>query len=167
MGHWSTRFCVYDDEIAFPGRNFKPISTLNSHSFQPFVHPHPSSNLLKLSPQIFIMQVLAAFAALLASANAHYIFEYFQTSTAYQYVRQNTNYNSPVTDLTSTDLRCNVGGSTGGSTGTYSVAAGSSVTFKLDTPVYHQGPISFYMSKAPSTAASYDGSGDWVSLFWA
>lgn len=76
----------------------------------------------------------------------------------YQYIRENTNYNSPVTDLTSDDLRCNVGAN-GSSTDTISVAAGSTVTFTLDTPVYHQGPISWYMAKAPSTAAAFDGSG--------
>lgn len=92
------------------------------------------------------------------------IFEFFDNGAAYQNVRQNTNYNSPVTDLTSNDLRCNVGGATGGSTSTISVAAGSTHTFKSDVAVYHQGPVSFYMSKAPSSAASYDGSGNWFKI---
>jgi hypothetical protein len=84
----------------------------------------------------------------------------------YTYVRKNTNGNSPVTDLTSTDMRCNVGGLTGGSTTTVSTAAGSSLTFTLDTAVYHQGPVSIYMAKAPTTAAAYDGSGaSWFKIF--
>lgn len=60
----------------------------------------------------------------------------------YQNIRANTNYNSPVTDLASKDLRCNVGGASGASTSTVSVAAGSSVTFTADIAVYHQGPVS-------------------------
>ena len=111
-----------------------------------------------------VTSIAVALSALASSASAHYVFEYFNGGAAYQNIRQNTNYNSPVTDLTSNDLRCNVGGATGGSTTTATVAAGSTVTFKLDTPVYHQGPISFYMSKATSTAASYDGSGAWFKI---
>ncbi|KAL9113716.1 MAG: hypothetical protein Q9227_002161 [Pyrenula ochraceoflavens] len=108
---------------------------------------------------------LAALAALASQGSAHYIFEYLNSYSQYQYIRQNTNYNSPVTDLTSNDLRCNVGGETGGSTATLgSVAAGSTMKFTADVAVYHQGPVSFYMSKAPSTAASYDGSGAWFKI---
>ncbi|KAK6070570.1 fungal cellulose binding domain-containing protein [Seiridium cupressi] len=112
---------------------------------------------------------LAAVALFAHCASAHYIFTTFSPGTsqaaAYQYVRQNTNNNSPVTDLASNDLRCNVGGATGGSTSTIEVAAGSPFTFTLDQAVYHQGPVSLYMSKAPTTAASYDGSGDWFKTF--
>jgi hypothetical protein len=68
-------------------------------------------------------------------------------------------------DLASNDLRCNVGGAAGASTSTIEVAAGSPFTFTLDQAVYHQGPISLYMSKAPGTAAEYDGSGDWFKTF--
>jgi hypothetical protein len=60
----------------------------------------------------------------------------------YQNIRKNTNYNSPVTDLSSPDLRCNVGGGSGSGTSTVSVAAGSSLTFTADVAVYHQGPVS-------------------------
>ena len=70
----------------------------------------------------------------------------------YQNIRPNTNNNSPVTDLASNDLRCNVGGGSGASTTTVSVAAGSTVTFTADIAVYHQGPVSFYLTKAASTA---------------
>ncbi|KAM0809144.1 putative Endo-beta-1,4-glucanase D [Seiridium cardinale] len=112
---------------------------------------------------------LAAVALSAHCASAHYIFTTFSPGTsqaaAYQYVRQNTNNNSPVTDLASNDLRCNVGGATGGSTSTIEVTAGSPFTFTLDQAVYHQGPVSLYMSKAPTTAASYDGSGDWFKTF--
>ena len=79
-------------------------------------------------------------------------------------MRTNTNYNSPVTDLKSNDLRCNVGASnSGGSTTTVSVAAGSTVTFTADVAVYHQGPVAFYLSKVQDAATS-DGSGDWAKI---
>jgi hypothetical protein len=67
-------------------------------------------------------------------------------------------------DLTSNDLRCNVGGESGDNTSTVSVATGSSVSFTTDI-VYHDGPISVYMAQAPTTAAEFDGSGDvWVKI---
>ncbi|CZT41476.1 uncharacterized protein RSE6_01218 [Rhynchosporium secalis] len=71
------------------------------------------------------------------------------TKTApYTYIRKNTNGNSPVTDLTSKELTWNVGGETGGSTTTVSVAA-----------------VSVYMAMAPTTAADFDGSGDiWFKI---
>jgi len=77
----------------------------------------------------------------------------------------NSNYNSPVIDLTSNDLRCNVGGEDGSSTATVTVAAGDAFTFTSDVAVYHDGPLSIYMAKAPSTAASFDGSGQvWFKI---
>jgi len=91
---------------------------------------------------------LAALSLLVGDVSAHYIFQQLSIgSTKYpvfQYIRQNSNYNSPVTDLTSNDLRCNVGAS-GASTQTVAVKAGDQFTFTLDTPVYHQGPISMYV----------------------
>lgn len=87
------------------------------------------------------------------------------TTSPYQYVRQNSNYNSPVTSVNSNDIRCNAGGlSTGGSTSTASVNAGATVGFALDQAIFHPGPINVYLSKAPSTAASYDGSGSWFKI---
>lgn len=80
-----------------------------------------------------------ALVAFASNVSAHYIFEYFDNGAAYQNIRKNTNNNSPVTDLSSLDLRCNVGGLTGGSTTTATVQAGSTHTFKLDQAVYHQG----------------------------
>lgn len=110
---------------------------------------------------------LAALSLAVGEVSAHYIFQQLSIgSTKYpvfQYIRQNTNYNSPVTDLTSNDLRCNVGAD-GAATQTVSVKAGDQFTFTLDTPVYHQGPISIYMSKAPGKASDYDGSGPWFKI---
>ncbi|KIY53235.1 glycoside hydrolase family 61 protein, partial [Fistulina hepatica ATCC 64428] len=87
----------------------------------------------------------------------------------YEYVRQNTNYNSPVTNLTSDDMRCNVGGlESGNTTSTYSVNAGDTVGFKLDQAAYHPGPFDFYLGQVPSgsTAATWDGSGSsWFKIY--
>ncbi|KAK0628349.1 glycosyl hydrolase family 61-domain-containing protein [Bombardia bombarda] len=111
---------------------------------------------------------VAALSLAVSNVSAHYIFQQLTVGSTknavFKYIRQNTNYNSPVTDLTSNDLRCNVGGGSGASTETVAVKAGDSFTFTLDTAVYHQGPVSVYMSKAPSTAASYDGSGAWFKV---
>lgn len=46
-------------------------------------------------------------------------------------------------------------------TETVTVAAGSRVGFKLgaDKTVYHMGPASMWLGKAPERAADWDGSG--------
>ncbi|KAK3341935.1 glycoside hydrolase [Lasiosphaeria hispida] len=117
------------------------------------------------------------------SAAAHYIFQQFGTGntkfSAWKYVRRNTNpawlQNGPVTDLSSKDLRCNVGGGISNGTETLPMKAGDAFTFYLDTAVYHAGPTSVhvilaapkrvsYMSKAPEAAADYDGSGPWFKI---
>jgi hypothetical protein len=105
---------------------------------------------------------------LTASTSAHYIFYKFASNVkfnTYEHIRYNTNYNSPVTDLNSKDLRCNVGGASGSNTSTLAIKAGDPFTFTSDTAVYHQGPISLYMSKAPGKAADYDGSGGWFKIY--
>lgn len=109
-------------------------------------------------------------SALLSSASAHYIFEYFTYGgtefAAYQYIRPNTNNNSPIILLNSTDLRCNQGGLTGTGTSTITVQAGQSFSFTSDVTVYHQGPLSIYMAKAPAAAADFDGSGQvWFKIY--
>ncbi|KAK1758888.1 glycoside hydrolase [Echria macrotheca] len=122
------------------------------------------------------MKVTAIVAAAVLGAetvSAHYIFQQFGTgSTKYalwDYIRKNTNpswlQNGPVTDLASTDLRCNVGGLVSNGTKTLTMKAGDDFTFYLDTAVYHAGPTSLYMSKAPGSVADYDGSGPWFKIF--
>ncbi|KAK6536153.1 hypothetical protein TWF281_000399 [Arthrobotrys megalospora] len=103
--------------------------------------------------------ILASGAFLLQTASAHYIFQTVNGGAAYQYFRTNTNYNSPVVDTTSNDMRCNVGAGTGGSTQTLTISAGSKITLGLDTAVYHNGPILFYLGRASGSAQSWDGSG--------
>ncbi|KAK1774107.1 glycosyl hydrolase family 61-domain-containing protein [Copromyces sp. CBS 386.78] len=92
------------------------------------------------------LSVIALVGAPLASA--HYIFQQLAVNSqkfpVYQNLRKNTNYNSPVTAL---------------------CGATDSFTFYTDQAVYHQGPISLYMSKAPGQVADYDGSGDWFKIY--
>jgi hypothetical protein len=94
------------------------------------------------------------------------MFQYLTANGAkgsqYQNIRPVPN-NSPVTVLSDNNLRCNVGGGSGGSTTTVAVAAGSTVSFTADQAVYHQGPVSFYMTKVAS-AATADGSSDWFKV---
>jgi len=116
-----------------------------------------------------VLTITLGLSALISQVSCHYIFETLTANgvknAAYTYVRKNTNYNSPVTDLTSTDLRCNVGGQTANGTETVSLAAGSTVAFTSDVAVYHDGPLSVYMAKAPGTAADFDGSGNvWFKI---
>ncbi|KAK1227639.1 hypothetical protein PQX77_009352 [Marasmius sp. AFHP31] len=107
---------------------------------------------------------LASAVLLAHSASAHYIWTTLITgstkSTAA--VRQPLS-NSPVQDVTSNDIRCNVNPSPASET--VSVAAGSTIGFVLDNTIYHQGPAAIYLGKAPSTAASWDGSGaNWFKI---
>ncbi|KAK0745017.1 glycoside hydrolase [Apiosordaria backusii] len=119
------------------------------------------------------MKSLLALTTLLATTQAHYIFQQFTSGgtkhPAWKYVRKNTNpawlQNGPVTDLSSTDLRCNVGGQVSNGTETVTMKAGDEFTFTLDTAVYHAGPVSLYMSKAPGAVKDYDGSGQWFKIF--
>ncbi|KAF8610278.1 hypothetical protein BDV93DRAFT_550115 [Ceratobasidium sp. AG-I] len=113
---------------------------------------------------------LAIVAAAATQVAAHYrwtsLIANGATSGAYVNVRQNTNYNSPVTDVSSTDFTCNAGGRSAGATTTATVAAGSTIGFALDQAIYHVGVINIYMAKAPSTAASFDGSGNvWFKVY--
>ncbi|KEQ86646.1 family 61 glycoside hydrolase, partial [Aureobasidium pullulans EXF-150] len=113
---------------------------------------------------------IMAAAALAQTAMAHYRFNKLivgdEVTKEYEYVRQNSNMNSPVTDVTSKDLVCNVGGlDTGAQTSTYKVAPGDTVGFAVDTPIQHPGPLNVYMSKATGDASEYDGSGDWFKIY--
>ncbi|KAI5788982.1 family 61 glycoside hydrolase [Peziza echinospora] len=115
-----------------------------------------------------LLSLSVASAALLQVASAHYRFTSLivngQVTSPYQYVRQNTNMNSPVYPP-SNDLRCNTGGASGSNTQTATVAAGSTVGFALDQAIFHIGPTIAYISKAPSLAANYDGSGTWTKIY--
>ncbi|KAI0041428.1 lytic polysaccharide monooxygenase [Auriscalpium vulgare] len=109
--------------------------------------------------------------AFVPSALAHYRFTSLVAGSTvtdpYVYVRQNTNYNTPVTDVTSTDLRCNVGGlASAANTSTYTVSSGETVGLALDQPIYHPGVVNVYLAKAPGNASAFDGSGSvWFKVY--
>lgn len=101
--------------------------------------------------------VACSLLALANTAFAHYRFTKLVANGAstadYQYVRLNTNYNSPVTDVTSNDIRCNTGTqANAGKTSTFSVAAGSTIGLGLDQPVYHQSVTGMFDEKLIRTA---------------
>ncbi|KFY25917.1 hypothetical protein V493_04365 [Pseudogymnoascus sp. VKM F-4281 (FW-2241)] len=115
------------------------------------------------------LPILAGAAIFTDAVSAHYRWDKLvlngQATQPYEYVRVNTNHNSPVTDVQSNDFRCNVGGlSSGSSTKTATVKAGDTVGFALDQATYHPGPTSIYLSKASGSAATYDGSGPWFKI---
>ncbi|KAG9024976.1 hypothetical protein FS837_005128 [Tulasnella sp. UAMH 9824] len=111
----------------------------------------------------FFAAALALAATVVSPVAAHYRWTSLivngTTTTAYQYVRQNTNYNSPVTDVTSSDFTCNQGATA--APGIAWVKAGTPVGFALDQPIYHAGVLNAYMAKVPSgqTAATFNGAG--------
>ncbi|KAF9492619.1 hypothetical protein BDN71DRAFT_1180425 [Pleurotus eryngii] len=101
--------------------------------------------------------------AIAHSVSAHYIWHTLiagntQSTAA---VRQPIN-NSPVEDVTSPNIRCNINTP---ATQTVSVAAGSTIGFILDNTLYHSGPAAIYLGKAPGSVASWDGSGaNWFKI---
>ncbi|KAJ4412888.1 hypothetical protein N0V82_008688 [Gnomoniopsis sp. IMI 355080] len=116
----------------------------------------------------------ACVAAFASTALAHYNFEALivndNVTSAYEYVRSTTNSNSPVTDVTSQDFICNAGGLDAdimSKTSTYTVQAGDSVGFTINSNIGHPGPLHVYMSKAPdsTTAQDYKGAGDWFKVY--
>jgi hypothetical protein len=94
----------------------------------------------------------AALSLSISNVSGHYIFQQLSVGSqkfgVYEHIRKNSNYNSPVTSLSSNDLRCNVGGNSGSGTSVLSVKAGDSFTFTSDTAVYHQGPTSLCVGPA-------------------
>ncbi|CAE6446365.1 unnamed protein product [Rhizoctonia solani] len=125
------------------------------------------------NPEMRSIFALLALALIQPTLGHYRFYKYIDSSGTvtgeYVYVRANTNTNSPVTDVTSTDLRCNVGGlASGSSTLTTTVAAGSTVGFQADIGLIHPGPLQVYLGKVPSgqTAATWDGSGaNWFKIY--
>ncbi|KAI2618120.1 lytic polysaccharide monooxygenase [Hypoxylon sp. NC1633] len=80
----------------------------------------------------------------------------------WQYVRHHNNSNAPLTDVNSTDFRCNVDAQP---SETYAVHAGDELGFGIDEHFGHPGIQQVYISKAPGAAADYDGSGGWARIY--
>ncbi|KAJ4364351.1 hypothetical protein N0V95_000760 [Ascochyta clinopodiicola] len=111
--------------------------------------------------------------ALASTSAAHYTFPELvvggKGTGNWQYVRQTANYqsNGPVTDVSSTAIRC-YQLAPGTSAKTYTVNAGDTLAFTAASSVSHPGPMQFYMAKVPSgqTAETWDGSGNaWFKIY--
>jgi len=120
------------------------------------------------------LSILAVLAAAATTVDAHYIFNILfvngqKKGGEYTYVRKNTNsYNPAFPDIINKqDLRCNVGAKPASNVGTYEVNAGDKIGLKLfnNEFIEHPGPGFFYMSKAPGSVSTYDGSGDWFKVW--
>ncbi|KAI0811540.1 lytic polysaccharide monooxygenase [Xylaria sp. FL0064] len=98
----------------------------------------------------------------------------------YQYIRQPQNGNVFLSDVNSTDMRCNVGCSSGlpNNTQTATVRVGDTLGFGIADTFGHPGIQQVYLSRAPdlppfssssnssaSAAAVYDGSGGWARIY--
>lgn len=84
----------------------------------------------------------------------------------WQYVRQHSNGNNFLSDVTSNDMRCNIDGLlSGGNTSTYPVNAGDKIGLAIKDTFGHPGPQQVYISKAPADVKEYDGSGDWAKIY--
>ncbi|KAF3914862.1 Endoglucanase-4 [Dactylellina cionopaga] len=125
---------------------------------------------------------IAVIAASVAGATAHSIFQKLAVNgvdqgTSCIRLPQGPSANFPVTMVSSNDIRCNVGGSTGVS-GVCSVPAGSTITVEMH-PTYsaadqscsveaiggaHHGPVQVYMQKV-TDAKTADGSGPWFKVY--
>ncbi|KAJ8115608.1 hypothetical protein OPT61_g2785 [Boeremia exigua] len=81
--------------------------------------------------------------------------------------RPSVRRSSPVTDVTSTAIRC-YPLAPGTSSSTATISAGDTVGFIAGSSVSHPGPLQFYMARVPSgqTAATWDGSGAaWFKIY--
>ncbi|KAK1983929.1 glycosyl hydrolase family 61-domain-containing protein [Colletotrichum cereale] len=123
-----------------------------------------------------------ALSAVAPLVSAHYFFDSLivdgVVTKSFEYVRSNTRqakYNPTKwenvrDDMTPDveDFRCNKGAFTfADKTRTMEIKAGSKVGFKVavGATMQHPGPALAYMSKAPSTAATYVGDLDWFKVW--
>ncbi|KAF2628487.1 carbohydrate-binding module family 1 protein [Macroventuria anomochaeta] len=128
-----------------------------------------------------------ALAAVAQVASAHYFFDTNIVGgvqqPAFKYVRQSSRavkYNpikfssNPAADIRDgstvdgPDIVCNQGAfASAGKTEVLTVNAGEEVRLKLavGAKFQHPGPGLVYMSKAPGSVKSYDGSGDWFKIY--
>lgn len=106
--------------------------------------------------------------------DAHYIFNILivngkRIGGEFDYFRRNSNsYNPAFNDIIdSPDLRCNRGAKPNTATKTYEVKAGDLIGAKVfnNQQIAHPGPGFVYMSKAPDSVSTYDGSGEWFKVY--
>lgn len=90
------------------------------------------------------MQYLAAVLLSASAATAHYTLPIIQGTPAWSAVRQAKNWqdNGFVSDVTSSDIRCN---QLNPGNSTVSVAAGQPVSATFNNDLYHPGPFRTYL----------------------
>ncbi|KAF9029499.1 hypothetical protein BDZ89DRAFT_1112551 [Hymenopellis radicata] len=115
--------------------------------------------------------------AFLSVVSCHYTFPDLivngTTTGDWQYVRMTENHysNGPVTDVTSSAIRCyELDATSAGLAGIATISAGSTVGFTASPPIFHPGYASAYMSAAsPSANSTSAGLGStWFKVWeWA
>ncbi|KAI0854746.1 glycosyl hydrolase family 61-domain-containing protein [Xylaria cubensis] len=121
------------------------------------------------------------FVTTLSPVRAHWVYNRLIVNgefvgEPYQYIRPSQNGNNFLSNVNSTDMRCNVGGNTGltNNTETATVRAGDELGFSIGSTFGHPGIQQVYLSRAPdlpsnsttsSAAAVYDGSGGWARIY--
>ncbi|KAF2260116.1 hypothetical protein CC78DRAFT_590702 [Lojkania enalia] len=124
---------------------------------------------------------------ILKGVDAHYLFGRLIANNVitpqFEYVREiapvysgvDTTRTYPFYDVLSPDFRCNRNATTTGSkTKTVTVAAGSEIGFHVgdlsvsggpaSLRIFHVGPGSIWLSKAPGALETYEGDGDWFKI---
>ncbi|KAF9266146.1 hypothetical protein L218DRAFT_97789 [Marasmius fiardii PR-910] len=125
------------------------------------------------------MRILFAVLTSVALANAHFTMQYMWVNgvdEGHNVALRIPPNNNPVTDVTSTDLTCNVNGLSGSGVQTIEVPSGANITLEWHQHDQrtgedaisggHKGPVQVYIAKAPSTAASFNGQGSvWTKIY--
>ncbi|KAI4852836.1 hypothetical protein E4T45_04557 [Aureobasidium sp. EXF-8846] len=122
----------------------------------------------------FTAVALAALAGFAPLIEAHYTFTQLLVNGApvgrdWQYIRQHTRGYMPTKygEILQNDFRCNTGAGSGANTQVYTVKPGDKIGMKQGfgaNGIEHPGPAQVYLSKAPGSVKSYDGSGDWFKV---
>ncbi|KAI0480626.1 glycoside hydrolase [Xylariaceae sp. FL0804] len=116
------------------------------------------------------MKATVAAVLLAAAAEAHYTLPNVDGTAQWSSVRQTTNWetNNPVTDVTSSAIRCYELDEGESAPDTTAVTAGGTITIDIPLTLYHPGALSAYMAQVPSgsTAADWDGDGTvWFKIY--
>lgn len=119
--------------------------------------------------------IATSILAAIPLASAHYTFGGLVHNGAsvrrdWQYVREHTRTYMPTFKdeaATSNDFRCNKGAGSGAKTDVFTVKPGDSLGLRQafdPSGMKHPGPAQVYVSLAPGSVKTYDGSGDWIKV---
>jgi hypothetical protein len=99
-------------------------------------------------------------------ASAHYTLPKVGNGADWQHVRKADNWqnNGFVGDVNSAQIRC-FQSSPAAAQASYSVAAGSSVTYHANPNIYHPGPMQFYLARVPDGQSVNSWNGDGAVWF--